>query len=224
MPGWVELLSCLPYWSVSLFAPEWLLDLSSGLRQLPFFLLLVDITLVRLFFFSVLLYFTHFSLPLLSLSQCLSISFRDFVALALLYTCDVYFTPLFLCQGWQLIFWLLVLSTRLVILTSSSSSPLSESAFFSFFSQAKRSQAVCPDLSVPVNALAWRLLCAAATSTSTRCPKASPGTWLNCESLSINFVNCIFILSVWVPGIIVPFLGYEWGKSGKETKGGTIKR
>lgn len=44
------------------------------------------------------------------------------------------------------------------------------------FSQAKRSQAVCPDPSVPVNVLAWRQWCAAVTSTSTHYPKASPET------------------------------------------------
>lgn len=50
------------------------------------------------------------------------------------------------------------------------------SSFLSFLSQTKRSQAVCPDPSVPANALAWRRWCGAVTSTFTRCPKASPGT------------------------------------------------
>lgn len=39
MPAWVELLNCLPYWPVSLFAPELMLDLSSGPGQFPFFAL-----------------------------------------------------------------------------------------------------------------------------------------------------------------------------------------
>lgn len=44
------------------------------------------------------------------------------------------------------------------------------------FSQAKRSRAACPSPSVPASALAWRRWCGAATSISTRCPKAYPGT------------------------------------------------
>lgn len=39
MASWVELLTCLPYWPVSPFAPEWMPDLSSGFWQLPFFAL-----------------------------------------------------------------------------------------------------------------------------------------------------------------------------------------
>lgn len=39
MASWVKLLSCLPYWPMSLFAPELMLDLSLGPGQLPFFAL-----------------------------------------------------------------------------------------------------------------------------------------------------------------------------------------
>lgn len=93
MASWVELLSCLPYWPISLFAPEWMLDLSLGLRQLPFFALAGRYYISEAPL-SVLFHFSHFLLPLFSLPQCLTISLKDLCAvlpLGLFYLSIIYF-------------------------------------------------------------------------------------------------------------------------------------
>lgn len=127
------------------------------------FLLLVDITLVR--HLSILL--SHFQPPEFSFPlfffRCLNASSppgRLILFWCFLFTCG-------LSTFWE---------RRLLIAVLSVFPTPPNSCSLSFLSQAKRSQAVCPDPSVPVNALAWRPWCGAVTSTFTRCPKASPET------------------------------------------------
>ena len=62
----------------------------------------------------------------------------------------------------------------LLVILPLSSSLASDSPLLSSFSQAKKSQAVFPDPSVPVSVLAWRLWCDAVTNISTLYPKGFP--------------------------------------------------
>lgn len=158
-----------------------MLDLSSGLRQHPFFALAGRYHISEAPLSLSHFYVSHFSLPLFSLSQHLAISLTYCAVLALSCLCLStlpFLRIFFFCQGRRFFFWLFATSfLPLLVIHPFSSSLVSDSSLSPlFFSQAKRSQAACPDLSVPVNVLAWRLWCAAVTSTSTHCPKASPGT------------------------------------------------
>lgn len=170
------ILSCLPYWSVSLFAPEWLLGLSSGFRQLPFFAFagqyyINECPLARSLCPFFVLLFTSFS----SSSFIVSVSWQ--VEFIVMFGCCAafWFALCFYSFG------LLPSILALLVIFHASSSLVSHWALSLLLSQAKRRQAVCLDPSVPANVRAWRLWCAAVTSTSTHCPKASPGMWLNCE-------------------------------------------
>lgn len=156
---------------------------------------MVDITLARLFFLCVLFYFLHFHFLFL-LFQCLNITLKemctvlrfDLFSFYYIYATIVFSPLLFGCSPpvFCPFSYFFILFVSCIWLPSV---PL-------FYSQATRSQAACPDLSVPANVLAWRQWCAAVTSTSTHCLKASPETWLNCEFLGINNASCIYVLSV----------------------------
>lgn len=150
-----------------------MLDFSSG--SVHSLLFLVDITLVRLLSISLSRFtFHNFHYLFFSLSQYLIISMKDYAVLALscLSVCFV-LSPFFFWRRQvhlsAVLHVFFLPSCSLLIFFLQSHTP-------HLFSQAKRSQAVCPDPSVPVNALAWRLWCDAVTSTFTHCPKASPET------------------------------------------------
>lgn len=161
MPGWVELLSCLPYWPVSLFAPEWMLDLSSGLRQHPFFALagryyISEAPLSLSYFAFHIFHFLLFHCLIAAPSVWIFLLFWHHLALRFPLSYYIFFPVHFFfarddsssfgCSMSFLPSWSFLLSLPLWYLT-----PL---YLFCFFPQAKRSQAVCPDPSVPVNALA----------------------------------------------------------------------
>lgn len=170
-------------------------------RQLPFFALCGRYYISEALYLSVLFHFLQFLLPLFVIAS-----------IHLHYEGLRYFDTV-LPKG--------VLSGRYRF---SVFSPSGHSKMFSsnlipvfFFAQAKRSQAVCPDPSVPVNALAWRLSCDAVTSTFTHCPKASRETWLNCEFLGNNYSKNVSYQFLG-PGVIAYLFSFDEGRLGTGTK------
>ncbi len=169
-----------------------MLDLSSALGRLPFFALADQYYISEAPLCPILL-FTFFTSSFFTVSM-LHRQLEGLCCFGTVLPLDVFCLPTFstfFCEGRH------VCSSCLPYLPGHSFSLLSDFPLsLLFFSQAKRSQAVCPDPSVPVTVLAWRLWCAAVTSTSTHCPRASPEMSLNCEFLDIIYVNCICIIYI----------------------------